>query len=113
MNREALQKARDLLAVSSTYDQTLWRHDCRTPACVAGFIVVANSSGRLPKRRLKSKAMQLAELSVHEANRMFYAFPVRPVTTREQALAMLDHAIEHGEVRWGAPAIEPTREDVL
>ena len=109
MNIEALKKTRDLLARSQTYDQSTWVHDgteahpCGTPACVAGHIMAAHSDGPLdPEVSTSGDAAALADLSSSERELMFQQNPYRGTrnATKDDALAMLDHAIEHQEVKW-------------
>ena len=123
MNVEALKKARDCLAKSTTYDQAIWAHqECGSPACVAGHIVVANGCRieRLNVHNLGARffavsddkateielaAASIADLDDLEMADMFdgnvYCYDENNISpTKGEALAMLDHAIEHGEVRW-------------
>ena len=111
MNREALQKTRDLLAseVGEKYDQSVWLHLCGSPACVAGFAVAASEGVKVAvsyEESVKDRAQRFLGLTDEEADEMFgfsiykgYGDPDwKPA--REDALRMLDHAIETGEVEW-------------
>ena len=124
MNIEALKKARDCLAESKTYDQSNWTHPCGSPACVAGHIVAANGHeitkipwGRVDvrcyvimggdARPIDVAAAVIAGLEIGQAGQMFSGNPyvtscaeVQTPVTKEEALSMLDHAIEHDEVKW-------------
>ena len=118
MNVTNLKKTRDYIAAHpEDYDQSNWMHDCGTPACVAGYAVVACGGTLVPNdrcitsdgvmMRADDHAEELLELTAYQGDRMFISDPfggqsrsieMRP--TVADALAMLDHAIKHGEVRW-------------
>ena len=119
MNVTNLQKTRDYIAQHpGAYDQSNWMHDCGTPACVAGAAVAVCGGTLLDEDRcitsdgenwlLPDHAEKLLALTADQRAAMFTAAPydsftgnfdLEPVTAAE-ALAMLDHAIEHDEVRW-------------
>ena len=129
MNKKLLQKVRDQIADESVfYDQSsYWLMPagvrtcyvsnilvkdklCGTPCCIAGHAVAAAGAKRSYAYRdndFETAAKKLLELSKEEANLMFYPetievdYGLRP-PTRQETVAMLDRAIETGEVRWEA-----------
>ena len=50
MNRDAIKRTRDAIAVSETYSQREYFSKCGTPACIAGHCVAAEG---LVRRRGK------------------------------------------------------------
>ena len=129
MNKELLQKVRDRLADESVYyDQgdywcapnlgridleqvTKGKEFCGTPCCIAGHAIAEAGIDKAYEVRNKdfpNAAEVILDLTPDEANVMFDATPIRDdddyyecrESTREEALAMLDHAIETGEVKW-------------
>ena len=120
MNTANLKKTRDYLAEHpASYSQHAWMHPCGTPACVAGMAVVACGGRLVPeysdvgeaylassdtRTLVPDLAQQLLGLSIDESECMFVADPYpstrRAPPTSDEALAMLDWAIEHNEVRW-------------
>ena len=120
MDIEALKRTRDLIAAHpGSYDQALWAHECGTPACVAGFAVVANG-GKLVMTQddndhvrfpldpecywIPQAAEHCLALTPEESKAMFAGYPMggRSVSAKQakQAIRMLNHAIETGEVVW-------------
>ena len=119
MNVENLKKVRDAIAQNpTTYDQRWYAHECGTPACIAGWAAslslrdgeTLNWGGiKRPDGRYANphtRAQQWLGLSPHDAGRMFDEHPVlsggefRVDPTVQEALAMLDRAIETGKVVW-------------
>ena len=117
MNKEALRKTRNLIAeCHQSYDQTIWSHQCNTPGCVAGFAAVASGAEIVRRgrdeitrvitkggvsRMLPDAAAKFLGLNLVQRMAMFRAYPMldRKVTAND-AIRMLDHAIEYDEVRW-------------
>lgn len=124
MNTRNLKRTRDYLAAHpGHYNQEIWANPCGTPACVAGAAVVG-CGGRILSRRnyvpdqcvtadgametIPNYAEELLGLDRAERGDMFHAFPYQyrertadaSPPSVEEALAMLDYAIEHGKVRW-------------
>ena len=130
MNTERLRAVRHTIAANpSEYDQEQYLHDCGTPACIAGWAAhlsltdgerlsqVNQSYGSCILDRhgamvtnVSARAGGWLGLSSWEQVLMFAGHPIeyrdagatlhcRPSTV-DEALAMLDHAIETGEVRW-------------
>lgn len=130
MNIPNLLRTRNYLASHpDDYFQAEWTHGCGTPACVAGYAVVACGGRLVPNshmcvtafgvyKELSSHATKLLGLTVRQKVAMFMATPygtsrnplkpVRPVSVWE-ALRMLDYAIEHGVVRWPPRGTEDPR----
>ena len=118
MNVTNLKKTRDHIAAHPDgFDQTRWMHYCGTPGCIAGYAVMACGGTLVPEHHQRDRCMtadgemmradehaeDLLELTGDQSKVMFTAvsygiFGGQP--TAAEALAMLDHAIEHGEVRW-------------
>jgi len=128
MNKELLQKVRDRIADETVhYDQAhYWKTPegaspftlvnatkngefCGTPCCIAGHAVYEVGVEKVKQLRIDSidlAAQKLLELSDTDASLMFFSKPIRVgrfgdrSPTRPETLAMLDHAIKTGEVRW-------------
>ena len=113
MNIENVNKLIDHLESikDSEYDQSIFNHDCGTPACVAGHTVyIAGAwSDYLLNNEVGTNCMYIiycaAEylgLSEKEENRMFRAFPfIHDLeTTKLEATNMLKNFIKTGEVIW-------------
>ena len=102
MNIENMRKLRDVIAESKTYDQRRFFHPCGTPACLAGHAcMLAGEKAQWSVDRTVIIAEDWLGLSVTEAADAFYAGPMGDdAPTKEDALAMLDRAIETGKVRW-------------
>ena len=112
MNVERLRKLRDVIAESKTYDQKEYFHDCGTPACLAGHATVlalgyeGSSTDHEEMQSFSEDSEEIAgdwlDLSYTECGVMFNCHPLpRHDATKEDALAMLNRAIETGKVRWG------------
>ena len=106
MNKEAIQKTIDLMEISTTYDQKEYFHECGTPACVAGHMIVANTKGR-PNGYQYDKAAEIGGLTDDQARDMFSAHPfgfhtnrkpIRP--NKNEAIAMLKRFITIEKVVW-------------
>ena len=124
MNTENLITLRNHLQTSTTYDQREWFHDCGTPACVAGHAAAlalgannfydwsAKEEDHLTLvQRIQIEAEDWLELEEREADVMFdshpyYKFPLvtgEPIprkATKEDAIRMLNWAIDNDEVKW-------------
>ena len=114
MNVTNLKKTRDHIAAHpDDYYQMRYRNPCGTPACVAGYAVVAcggtltrwdqcmTADGRT--KLIEDYGQELLALDTNQRAAMFAAVPYLTyysAPTAAEALAMLDHAIEHGTVRW-------------
>ena len=110
MNVERLRKLRDVIAESKTYDQSDYFHGCGTPACLAGHAAVLahgtkrylSKCGRVMATLAHYDAKAWLDLTSDQSMAMFSATPMDDLLTeKDDALAMLDRAIETGEVRWG------------
>ena len=124
MNVERLKQVRDVIASSpDQYDQGIFAHKCGTPACIAGW---AASLSLKPGEKLTwacvatgvqsdrvdtipNRAAMWLDLAPHDAVKMFDGAPLwvrkgdgygYDEPTVQEALAMLNHAIETGEVVW-------------
>ena len=124
MNAENLKQVRDVIASNpDQYDQGFYTHRCGTPACIAGWAAslslkpgemliassVATEGVGVFLNSIHNRARMWLGLSPHDAGRMFNADPLvrcdggdyyHDKPTVLEALAMLDHAIEAGEVVW-------------
>ena len=118
MDKQALKRTRDAIAASQTYDQTTYaavdmKDDvyCYTPACVAGHAVAAHGytvipdgqcvSDDCPGADIQEVARVILGLDDGEMYAMFDGEPFRTyVVTKEDALNMLDRAIETDKVDW-------------
>ena len=122
MNSERLKQVRDAIASDpDQYDQGYYVNECGSPACVAGWaahlsLEPGEALGwwglRMPDGRYRNphlRAQMWLGLSSHDAGRMFDETPlwvnredrsIYDEPTVQEALAMLDHAIETGEVVW-------------
>ena len=130
MNKERLAMVRDAIAANPDgYDQVAWLHSCGTPSCVAGWaaylsleedetlcIVTRDQKAYAHVMRgslmgeyaivddVRVRAVNWLELNASQSDGMFMPFPfgedgVRSPSPNE-AVAMLGHAIETGEVLW-------------
>ena len=120
-----------IIANSDKYDQSTWLHNCGTPACIAGWAaslslqddeslawyrptgpygdlqwdqdipLVTNSAGEAFD--IAYRARKWLWLSGEEAETMFDSDPLHDgrIASPDDAVAMLDHAIETGNVVWG------------
>ena len=130
MNVKALKNTRDAIAASHTYCQVQYMNECGTPACVAGHAVVANEhtlffginedgkdeihiNGK--DESVSAFAQDILGLTTDEAMHMFQGYPMQWASresrmtlcdskymgaTKEQAIAMLEYAMEHHKVLW-------------
>ena len=124
MNVERLKQVRDVIASNpDQYDQGIFTHKCGTPACIAGWaahlslqdgeqltwacVATGVQSDRVDT--IHNRAGKWLGLSPHDAVEMFDGAPLfvrkgdgygYDEPTIQEALAMLDHAIETGEVVW-------------
>ena len=90
------------------YDQSVFAHDCGTPACVAGHALAL--AGRWEEADGGSEgfalpfgvAMDWLGLDDVAAERLFVSYPWGRFddATRQDAAATLRHLAETGEVRW-------------
>ena len=127
MNVERLRQVRDAIASDpDQYDQGHYVNECGTPACIAGWAVYLSlkpgetlDDGLVNTRvgpfdTVHDRAKKWLGLTENESDEMFNAAPLweyrgevrygcryyKPAV--QDALAMLDHAIETGEVVWKA-----------
>ena len=116
MNRENIKRVRDHLAELSPerFDMEVWgpgpkalRHDCGASACIAGWAQAILS----PRSTMDPwwKAERLFELSPEQSADLFLAPGHRDATT-SQAVAVLDHLLETGEVDWSVALSHPEEE---
>ena len=124
MNVERLKQVRDVIASSpDQYDQGIFAHECGTPACIAGWaaslslksgetltwacVATGVRSDRVDT--IPNRAAMWLDLTGDESDDMFDSTPLlvryggwgsHREPTVQEALAMLDHAIETGEVVW-------------
>ena len=109
MNRDAIERTRDALIDSTTYDQSVWAHECRTPGCIAGHAVFAhgyefvpNFHGHMTRVRLpgggirfiENVAQEILGLDARQAARLFSS------EAEGDPIAVLHHLLETGEVNW-------------
>lgn len=122
MDKIKIKELRDHIAAlpPEQFDMSQWRaeRECGTVACLAGWTVELNKSlfgDWLERSDIKGAARLVLQLSQLEANRLFVPIeasilrhPNHPgavlgdlndVTT-EQAVKVLDHLLETGEVDW-------------
>ena len=103
MNVENVKKVRDKIASHpEKYDQTVVVHDCGTPACIAGYASLMEDADR--RTHHMDAAREFLGLSGVQASLLFsaipYEYPGFAPPTVDEALAVLDHLIETGKVRW-------------
>ena len=124
MNVERLKQVRDVIASNpDQYDQGIFSHKCGTPACIAGWaahlslqdgeqltwacVATGVQSDRVDT--IPNRAAMWLDLTPHDAVEMFDGAPLlvrrggwgsHREPTVQEALAMLDRAIETGEVVW-------------
>ena len=111
MNRKAIERTRDALIDSTTYDQERWAHDCDTPGCIAGHAVLAHGyvfapdpHGHMTRVRhpcggvrfIDLAAKDLLDLDREQADELFSA------DAEGDPVAVLNHLLETGEVDWSA-----------
>ena len=104
MNIQNLKRLRDVIAETETYNQVFVFHECGAPACLAGHAAFLARQDDVPNSHLQAwgVAEEWLDLTMAQSNAMFASAPLwNYSTTKEDALAMLDRAIETGEVRWG------------
>ena len=109
MNKEAVQRTIDTLrAEPESYDQSMWFHDCGTPACVAGYALYANlypdeiESLQGDCCSIPVEAERILGLSPEEADRLFMESPygegVDPSV--DDAIEVLERFRDGGSVKW-------------
>lgn len=121
MNVENFRLLIDTLKVSDAYDQSMFSHDCGTPACIAGhaaalagfdmyhedenhFVDINDGECYLDGVRYDVEEVAAEWLEIDhpdDIQGMFYS-RCYPTTTKEEAIAMLEKYIETEEVDWGA-----------
>lgn len=102
------------LEVSETYDQSNWAHDCGTPACIFGHAAALNQN-------VETFDWDIIDFGYIQASGTDYMgftdrfdiveslsrpYPLRDENayhhpTNKQAIEVLNHLIETGEVDWG------------
>ena len=105
MDKENIRALIDTLKVSETYDQSRYTHfhNCETPACIAGHAVALSGElvDALDYGTMEETAASFMGISFSDASGMFEAAPLsNSEPTREDAVAMLEHFLETGEVDW-------------
>ena len=125
MNIENLKRTRDRIAAApDEFLQFAWPDLGDRPVGIAGFAAVACGAtlhrgargtvaeweapdGTKRKARVKTYATLVLELDARQAESMFAAKPFDPESgtwiqhpNADQAIALLDRAMETGEVRW-------------
>ena len=102
MNTENLKLLRAAIAESETYSQEDFFHPCGTPACLAGHAAMLADVMCPPAAAAAvRRAEAWLDLTVEEGDAMFDPHPLGCyVTPKEDALAMLDRAIETDKVLW-------------
>ena len=114
MNIKNIQRVRNVIeAHPDQYDQEDFFHDCGTPSCIAGHAVFHRDYAIALNRSVYTIARDQFGISSTAAKQLFHGAPYGveelPPTPAE-ALGVLDHLIETGEVKWpirmaGAPKI--------
>lgn len=127
MNREAITVLRNVLAVLPRERFTMahyttvgtgkddrlsseqLKHDCGTAACMVGWTNALLSPLYTSNAGDVAGARVLLDLSYDQANKLFHPWEdrsPRPIPwidiTNEQAVKVLDHLLETGEVDWDA-----------
>ena len=104
MNTEKLKKLRDVVKDADEFCMDHFSL-CGTPQCLAGHtcamegMSVFGASAAKPggnRVNCPNTAAEILGLTGYEALDMFYQYGA----SRAEALAMLDTAIEHDEIRW-------------
>ena len=120
MNKERLLDVADMIENDRlphvVFDMNQWtKHrpsinpECGTAACIAGYALCAAYGNREAKKRFNShigwiaaqrKARRILGLSPYEATKLFSPSRNLRAITREQAVKVLRHAAETGEIDW-------------
>lgn len=106
MNIEAILAVADAIEADARpelqFDMACWgnevRHNCRTPACIAGYAAFPLGGGSVVHR-----AEDVLDLATDTAQRLFLASDSRRYLeeiTPAQAVAVLRHLAATGEVNW-------------
>ena len=119
-----------------TFDQDFWMHPCGSPACIAGYVVIACGGKLLPtfelptamnfdctdhrgeRRNIRSAAREYLGIGFRDQSILFDGDPFgtgggEPATLAD-AVETLEHLHDTGEVRWirsrkrWVPAQDPT-----
>ena len=75
MNKERMLELADFIEKSETFDQSRIRHECGTPACIAGHAAVLFGISR---DRWFYKTQVALELKSWQADELFRGFPFTP-----------------------------------
>ena len=109
MNTERILELADLIEQlpEEKYDQTTWKHDCGSPACIAGWTVFKfheypDELEAMPGDEVTITAKCLLGLDWDTAENLFKANPLGSVfdVTTTEAAACLRHLAETGKVQW-------------
>ena len=104
MNTEKLKKLRDVVKDADEFDMGYFSL-CGTPQCLAGHTCAMEGMSVFGSRAAgpegnrvdcHNTAAEILGLTDDQAMDMFYQYGA----ARAEALAMLDTAIEHDEIRW-------------
>ena len=111
MNIDNIRKTIESLKASKTFNQAHFLHSCGTPSCIAGH---AAADAGISYKRVPGSNFNVAETiktaaavwfgiypDSEEANKLFFTIdPNDIVTTKEEAIAVLENFIETGRVEW-------------
>ena len=108
LNVERVQKIRDVLEVSGSYDQSIHKHSCGTPACVAGHTYcvakgVAVIDESVSIEEIDNVATEYLGLSIGQSVELFWAVnnDDQEDPTNSDIVEVLDNLIENYVVDWG------------
>ena len=103
MNKEKIKKLIGVLDKSETYDQSMFSHECGTPACIAGH-ACAMEGIELDKAEedIWIIAKEILGLTFKQSMYLFQASPyfTRRLVEKWEAIKTLQHLLETGDVVW-------------
>lgn len=104
MNRENIQKVRDHIASlpPERLDMYNWfrEAECGTVCCIGGWTNLVLGPDEPRERWSVSKARGRLDISYTQADELFFGAGVSSAVGPAQAVAVLDHLLETGEVDW-------------